>query len=137
MSLRRATLALAALAAIAICLSACGGRATPDDQAFHQSVINSADGAEVTFDATVLIDPVESGGHERIQVRAATGERLEVDHNTTLAAYAPVHSGDAVVIHGKLYVDPGPRIGVHCTHAATSSGCPDPGWIELASNYFE
>jgi len=133
---RLASLALAALAAFVI-VCGCGGRETADDQGFHQDVVNAADGAEVTFDATVLIDPVEAGGHERIQVRAATGERLEVDHNTSLATYAPVHSGDAVVIHGKLYIDPGPRIGVHCTHAATSSGCPDPGWIEFANNYYE
>ena len=133
---RLASLALAALAAFVI-VSGCGGRETADDQGFHHDVVNAVDGAEVTFDATVLIDPVEAGGHERIQVRAATGERLEVDHNTSLATYAPVHSGDAVVIHGKLYIDPGPRIGVHCTHAATSSGCPDPGWIEFANNYYE
>ena len=137
MSHGRHALALATLAVLVICGSACGGRDTPDDQAFHQDVVNASNGAEVTFDATVLTDPVESGGHERFEVKAATGERLEVDHNTSLASYAPIHNGDAVVIHGKLYVDPGPRIGVHCTHAATSSGCPDPGWIEFANNYYE
>jgi hypothetical protein len=126
-----------AVAVVAIWLSACGGRATPDDQAFHQDAVNASDGAEVTFDATVLSDPIQSGGHERFGVKAATGERVEVDHNTTLAAYVPVHTGDNIVIHGKLYVDPGPRLGVHCTHAATSSGCPDAGWIELANTYYE
>ena len=109
----------------------------PDDQQFHRDVTNGANGAEVTFDATVLANPVESGGHERIQVRAATGERLEVDHNTTLAPFVPVKSGDPVVIHGQLYIDPGPTVGVHCTHAATSSGCPNPGWIEFQQNYYE
>jgi hypothetical protein len=133
----RGALALATVAVLLIGGSACGGRDTPNDQAFHQAVANASNGAEVTFDATVLTDPVESGGHERFEVKAATGERLEVDHNTTLAAFVPAHNGDAVVIHGKLYIDPGPRIGVHCTHAATSSGCPDPGWIELANNYYE
>ena len=133
----RATLALAALAAIVIGASACGGRDTPDDQGLHQDVVNGSNGAEVTFDATVLADPVESGGHERFEVNAATGERLEVDHNTDLATYVPIHANDAVVIHGQLYIDPGPRFGVHCTHAHTSSGCPNPGWIEFASNYYE
>ncbi len=109
----------------------------PDDQQFHRDVTNGVSGAEVTFDAAVLGNPVESGGHERFQVRAATGERLEVDHNTTLAAFVPLHSGDAVVIHGQLYIDPGPKVGVHCTHAATSSGCPNPGWIEFQQNYYE
>jgi hypothetical protein len=115
----------------------CGGRETPDDQGLHQDVVNNSGGAEVTFDATLLGDPVESGGHERFEVKAPTGEMLEIDHNTTLAPYVPVHAGDQVVIHGQLYIDPGPRLGVHCTHAQTSSGCPNPGWIEFAQNYYE
>ena len=49
----------------------------------------------------------------------------------------PIHAGDQVVVHGRLYIDPGPHIGVHCTHAATSGGCPDPGWIMFGSNYYE
>jgi hypothetical protein len=130
-------LALATSAALIVAGSACGGRETPDDQGFHQDVVNATNGAEVTFDATVLSDPVESGGHERFQVKAATGERLEVDHNTDLATYVPIHANDAVVIHGQLYIDPGPRIGVHCTHAQTSSGCPNPGWVEFGNNYYE
>lgn len=116
---------------------ACGERATPDDQTFHQDVVNGSSGSEVTFDATVLDPPVESGSHERFNVKAATGETLEVDHNTTLAPYVPIKAGDPLVIHGQLYIDPGPRIGVHCTHAATSSGCPQPGWIMFANNYYE
>jgi hypothetical protein len=116
---------------------ACGGRETPDDQGLHQDVVNNSGGAEVTFDATVLNDPIESGGHERFEVKAPTGEMLEIDHNTSLAPYVPIHSGDQVVIHGQLYIDPGPRLGVHCTHAQTSSGCPNPGWIEFAQNYYE
>jgi hypothetical protein len=62
---------------------------------------------------------------------------LEIDHNTTLAPSVPVHAGDTLVIHGQLYIDPGPKIGVHCTHAQTSSGCPNPGWIEFGQNYYE
>ena len=123
--------------AVLLALVACGERATPDDQALHRDVVNGSSGAEVTFDATVLDNPVESGGHERFDVKAPTGERLEIDHNTTLAQYVPLHTGDQVVIHGQLYIDPGPRLGVHCTHAATSSGCPIPGWIMLGTNYYE
>ena len=123
--------------AVALALVACGGRETPDDQGLHQDVVNGTNGAEVTFDATVLNDPVESGGHERFQVKAPTGEVLEVDHNTSLAPSVPAHAGDALVIHGQLYIDPGPKIGVHCTHAHTSSGCPNPGWIEFGQNYYE
>jgi hypothetical protein len=132
-----ATLALGALAVVVIAAAACGGRESPDDQGLHQDIVNGTNGAEVTFDATVLADPVESGGHERFEVKATTGEMLEVDHNTSLAPSVPIHAGDAVIIHGQLYIDPGPRFGVHCTHAHTSGGCPSPGWIEYANNYYE
>jgi len=123
--------------AVALALLACGGRETPDDQGLHQDIVNGTNGAEVTFDATMVNDPVESGGHERFEVKASTGEVLEIDHNTTLAPSVPVHAGDTLVIHGQLYIDPGPKIGVHCTHAQTSSGCPNPGWIEFGQNYYE
>jgi hypothetical protein len=131
------TLAVGALAAVVIAVSACGGREAPDDQGLHQDIVNGTGGAEVTFDATVLSDPVESGGHERFEVKTTTGDSLEVDHNTSLAPSVPIHAGDAVVIHGELYIDPGPRAGVHCTHAHTSSGCPNPGWIEFANTYYD
>jgi hypothetical protein len=130
---RRLCIALA----VALVVLACGGRAAPDDQALHQDVANDTNGAEVTFDATVLTDPTESGGHERFQVKASTGEILEIDHNTSLATYVPAHVGDPVVIHGQLYIDPGPHVGVHCTHAQTSSGCPVPGWIMFGQSYYE
>ena len=123
--------------ATVLVLMACGGRETADDQGLHQDIVNSTNGAEVTFDATVLNDPVESGGHERFQVKASIGEVLEIDHNTSLAASVPAHAGDTLIIHGQLYIDPGPKIGVHCTHAHTSSGCPNPGWIEFGQNFYE
>jgi len=130
---RRAAAAVIALLA----LSGCGGRDQPDDQGLHQDIVNGASGAEVTFDATVVTEPVESGGHERFEVKDTTGDTLEVDHNTTLAPDVPAHVGDSLVIHGRLYIDPGPHVGVHCTHADTSSGCPVPGWIEFGGNYYE
>jgi hypothetical protein len=126
-----------AVAAIAVLALACGGRESADDQALHQDILNSTSGAEVTFDATVVTDPVQSGDHERFEVKAPTGEMLEIDHNTNLAQAVPLHKGDAVIIHGQLYVDPGPRYGIHCTHAHTSGGCPNPGWIEYNNNYYE
>lgn len=125
------------LALAAVFLLACAGRDSPDDQTLHQDIATNASGAEVTFDATVVTEPVTAGAHERFVVKAPTGEDLEVDHNTDLATYVPVHRGDRVIIHGKLYIDPGPRYGVHCTHAHTSGGCPVPGWIEFNSTYYE
>jgi hypothetical protein len=122
---------------VALLLVACGGRDTANDGGLHNDVVSGTSGAEVTFDATVVSEPVDSGGHERFGVQATTGELLEIDHNTTLAQRVPLHKGDQVVIHGQLYIDPGPHLGVHCTHAATSSGCPTPGWIEFGNNYYE
>jgi hypothetical protein len=128
---------LVAVAASLIVLVACGGRDTPDDQALHNDIQNGSSGAEVTFDATLLDDPAQNGDHEVFDVKTTTGEILQVDHNTSLAQSVPAHKGDGVIIHGQLYIDPGPRYGVHCTHAHTSSGCPNPGWIEYNSNYYE
>ena len=125
----------AALAA-ALVLVACGGRATPDDQAFHQAAVNGRGGTEVVFDATVLSAPVQVGDHEHLEVRAATGEQMEVDHNTGLAPWVPAKAGDHVIIEGQLYDDNGFE-GVHCTHARTSSGCPYSGWIELGGTFYE
>jgi uncharacterized protein DUF3465 len=130
---RRVALVLALL----LLTAACGEREQPDDQALHQAIVSDQSGTEVTFDAVILTEPAESGGHERFEVKDPAGDMLEVDHNTSLAAAVPAHVGDALIIHGQLYIDPGPRAGVHCTHATTSSGCPDPGWIEFAGNYYE
>lgn len=131
--MRRVAVALIALLA----LVSCGERDQPDDQALHNDIVKGYSGAEVTFDATVVSDPVESGGHERFEVKDPAGDMLEIDHNTSLASPVPAHAGDSLIIHGQLYIDPGPHYGVHCTHAATSSGCPVPGWIEFGGNYYE
>lgn len=129
---------LAATGLVALlALAGCGERAQPDDQALHNDIVNATANVEVTFDATVTTEPAESGGHERFEVKDPAGDNLEVDHNTSLATYVPAHAGDALVIHGQLYIDPGPHAGVHCTHAATSSGCPESGWIEFGGNYYE
>ena len=127
----------AVAAAMVLALVACGGRDQPDDRALHSDIASGTGDVEVTFDATITTEPAESGGHERFEVKDPAGDSLEVDHNTSLAPYVPAHVGDALIIHGQLYIDPGPHAGVHCTHAATSSGCPDPGWIEFGGNYYE
>lgn len=122
--------------AVVLALAACGGRPSPDDPGLHSVAQAGTTGAEVVFDATVLADPQQVGDHEHIEVRAATGETLEIDHNLSLAAWAPVHAGDRVVIAGQFYDDSGLE-GVHCTHAHTSSGCPYPGFIEFRGQYYE
>lgn len=130
-------LALALALALTLALVACGGRDQPDDQGLHQDIVSNTGNVEVTFDASIITEPVESGGHERFEVNDPAGDRLEIDHNTSLAPAVPAHVGDGLIIHGQLYIDRGPHAGVHCTHAHTSSGCPDPGWIEFNGNYYE
>ncbi len=127
----------AALLLALLAIAGCGERAQPDDQGLHQDIVSGTANVEVTFDAKIVTEPAESGGHERFNVTDPAGDTLEVDHNTSLAAAVPAHVGDALIIHGQLYIDPGPHAGVHCTHATTSSGCPDPGWIEFGGNYYE
>jgi len=122
--------------ALVLLVAACGERPQPDDAGFHNVVAAGRTGPEVVFDATVLADPQQVGDHERIQVRARTGETLEIDHNTSLAQPVPVHTGDHVVVAGQYYDDSGFG-GVHCTHAHTSTGCPAPGFIELNGKYYE
>lgn len=126
-----------ALLIVVLAVVSCGGRDQPDDQALHKDIAQGLSGAEVTFNASITTEPAESGGHERFDVNDASGDLLEVDHNTSLAPSIPAHVGAHLVIHGQLYIDPGPHYGVHCTHAATSSGCPNPGWIEYQGNYYE
>ena len=127
---------LVALGLAAALVFACGGREGADDQGLHDAIAHNRGGAEVTFDGTVASVPQQVGGHEHLVVMTPLGDRLEVDHNTALAPSVPAHQGDHVVVHGQLYIDPG-QVGVHCTHAHTSGGCPYPGWIELGGNYYE
>jgi hypothetical protein len=118
-----------------VAVVACGDPA-PDDAALHQDIVTHQAGAEVTFHATLIADPQDGPGHERLLVRSGAGDALEIDHNTTLARRVPAHNGDQVVVHGQLYLDPG-KAGVHCTHAHTSSGCPVPGWIDLGGSRYQ
>ncbi len=90
----------------------------------------------MTFSGTLESDPVQAGAHEHLLVRSPRGDRVEIDHNTDLAKRVPAHSGDSVTVHGQLYIDSG-RVGVHCTHAKTSRGCPVPGWIQYSGSYYQ
>jgi hypothetical protein len=104
---------------------------SPDANAVHAAIQAGRSGAEVTFAGTLVDDPTSSGGHERMLVRDGLGDTLELDYNTSLGRPVPAHRRDSMVIHGQLYVDRG-RAGVHCLHAHTSRGCPEPGWIQFA-----
>jgi hypothetical protein len=107
----------------------------PDAATVHADILAGRSGAEVTFVGTLVGDPTDSGGHERMQVRDQLGDTLELDYNTTLGQRVPVHAGSSVVVHGQLYVDPN-QSGVHCLHGQTSRGCPEPGWIQFAGSTY-
>ena len=129
-------LASGALTAAALAGAACGDPAGgADSDNLPGAVAAHRGGAEVTGPVVLVSEPQESGGHERMRVRDSAGDPLEIDHNTTLAQPVPAHSGDSLTVHGQLYVDPG-QVGIHCTHARTSSGCPQPGWIEYRGHRY-
>jgi len=107
----------------------------PDVSTLHADVLAHRSGSEVTFTGTLVGYPSESGGHERMSVRDQLGDVLELDYNTSLGRWVPVHAGSTIVVHGQLYVDPG-QAGVHCLHGQTSSGCPEPGWIQYAGSTY-
>jgi hypothetical protein len=107
----------------------------PDVNALHSDIASGRSGSEVTFTATLVSDPTESGGHERMSVRDQLGDVLELDYNTSLGRSIPVRAGSSITVHGQLYIDPG-QVGVHCLHGQTSSGCPQPGWIQYAGSTY-
>jgi len=107
----------------------------PDVNALRTDIANGRNGAEVTFVATVVAAPATVGDHEQIEVKDALGDQLELDFNTQLGQWIPVHAGGQLTVHGQLYIDPG-RVGVHCLHQQTSSGCPLPGWIQFGGRTY-
>ena len=107
----------------------------PDANAVHADIQAGRSGAEVTFVGTLIRDPTTSGGHQRMLVRDRLGDTLELDYNTELGPPVPVHRGASVTVHGQLYLDPG-QAGVHCLHARTSRGCPDPGWVQAGGTTY-
>ncbi len=111
--------------------------AAPENAALHQDIVQNRSGAEVTFDATALTNPVDSGGHERLEVSDPAGDQLELDYNLDLGSWIPVSRGEHLLVHGQLYIDPGMHVGVHCLHAHTSAGCPLPGWIEYRGTLYQ
>jgi hypothetical protein len=107
----------------------------PDATGLHAAIQAGQAGSEVTFAGTVVSEPTNDGGHERMLVRTQVGDTVELDYNVTLGRTVPLHQGDPVSVHGQLYIDPG-RAGVHCLHGQTSRGCPEPGWIDFAGTRY-
>ena len=108
---------------------------TPDQSALHADIAAGRSGAEVTFVGTVISPPVSVGDHEQIEVADGVGDNVELDYNTQVGQWIPVQVGDRLTVHGQLYIDPG-RVGVHCLHTQTSSGCPLSGWVQFAGRTY-
>lgn len=90
----------------------------------------------MTFGGVVVSGPTVYGREQEFRVRTPLGDRLEVDHDIDYSTEAPIHQGARVIVRGQLYLDPD-RVGVHCTHQSTSSGCPVPGFVEYGGRLYQ
>jgi Protein of unknown function (DUF3465) len=106
--------------ALAVALAACGSAPTPDDAAIVQDFQHHRSNVEVTADGTVVrMFPDRTSGtgvHEQFILRLASGGiTVEVEHNISIGARAPVAEGDHVVVHGE-YIWNAQGGLIHFTH---------------------
>src|ERR1700686_4973908 len=85
-------------------LAACGASTQPDDAAIVSDFHNHQSSVEVTADATVLrllADSTSSTGtHERFIIKLSSGDlTIEVEHNISIAARAPLKKWDELIVH--------------------------------------
>jgi len=121
------------LAAVALSLAACGASAQPDDAAILADFHNRQSNVEVTADGTIvrlLADRTSSTGtHEQFIVKLSSGDlTVEVEHNISIGARAPVHEGDRVVVHGE-YIWNAQGGLIHFTHH-DPQGTHESGYIQ-------
>ena len=114
-------------------LAACGGSAMPDDAAIVREYQSHHSNVEVTADATVvrlLPDRTSSTGtHEQFIIKLSSGDiTIEVEHNISIAARAPVKEGDHVIVHG-VYVWNAQGGLIHFTHH-DPKGTHESGYIQ-------
>ena len=121
-------------------LTACGASTQPDNAAIVSDFHNHQSTVEVTADATVvrlLADSTSSTGtHERFIIKLSSSDlTIEVEHNISIAARAPVKEGDHVIVHGEYIWDSQGGL-IHFTHhdpQATHEG----GYIEDAGTTYD
>jgi Protein of unknown function (DUF3465) len=111
--------ALAVLLSL-VWLAACGASAQPDDAAIVGDFHNHQSNVEVTADATVLrLLPDRTsatGTHEQFIIKLSSGDlTIEIEHNISIAARAPVKVGDHVIVHGE-YIWNAQGGLIHFTH---------------------
>jgi len=105
---------------LALALAACGSAPTADDAAIVQDFQNHQSNVEVTADGTVvrmLSDRTSGTGvHEQFILQLASGGiTVEVEHNISIGARAPLKEGDHVVVHGE-YIWNAQGGLIHFTH---------------------
>lgn len=105
---------------LAAWLAGCGGSATADDAAIVADFQNHRSNVEVTADGTVvrlLPDRTSSTGtHEQFIIKLTSQDlTVEIEHNISIAARAPVAAGDHVIVHGE-YVWTAKGGLIHFTH---------------------
>src|ERR1700720_1936117 len=122
-----------AVAMVALWLAACGGSAQPDDAAIVSDFHKHQSSGEVTADGTVvrlMPDRTSSTGtHEQFIVKLSSGDlTVEVEHNISIGARAPVKEGDHVIVHGE-YIWNAQGGLIHFTHH-DPQGTHEGGYVE-------
>lgn len=121
-------------------LTACGASTQPDNAAIVSDFHHHQSTVEVTADATVvrlLADTTSSTGtHERFIIRLSSSDlTIEVEHNISIAARAPVKEGDHVIVHGE-YIWNSQGGLIHFTHH-DPQGTHEGGYIEDAGTTYD
>lgn len=121
------------LAGMVVALAACGASQQPDDAAIVSDFNNHQSTVEVTADGTVvrlLPDRSSStGSHEQFIVKLSSGNlTVEVEHNISIGARAPVKEGDHVIVHGE-YIWNAQGGLIHFTHH-DPQGSHEGGYIQ-------
>ncbi|HXO59345.1 MAG TPA: DUF3465 domain-containing protein [Candidatus Acidoferrum sp.] len=121
-------------------LAACGASTQPDDAAIVSDFHNHQSSVEVTADATVvrlLADSTSSTGtHERFIIKLSSGDlTIEVEHNISIAARAPVKEGDHVIVHGE-YIWNSQGGLIHFTHH-DPQGTHEGGYIQAGGTTYD
>jgi hypothetical protein len=114
-------------------LTACGGPAQADDAAIVADFQNHRSNVEVTADGTVvrlLADRTSNTGtHEQFIIKLTSQDlTVEIEHNISIAARAPVAEGDHVIVHGE-YVWTAKGGLIHFTHH-DPQGAHEGGYIQ-------
>jgi len=128
------------LAGLVLLLVACGASPQPDDAAIVSDFHNHQSNVEVTADGNVvrlLPDRTSSTGtHEQFIVKLFSADiTVEVEHNISIGARAPVEEGDHVIVHGE-YIWNAQGGLIHFTHH-DPQGTHEGGYIQVNGKTYD